>query len=461
MKRWDLFFLVIRVPLDFLALFGAALTAYFLRFESVIAAWRPGTQLITPESYVKLAITLAGIAIPVFAISGLYRPRKLSGSLADEIVQIFFAVSGTAMFVVAAIFFRQEFFASRFIVLAAWALGISCVAAERLLVRLIRAAMSARGIGIPAVAIIGSGKPAEVIRAELERRHKAVVVSVFPRWDAAAEAELARRRAEFALDEIIIADPALADSDLRGIMDFCDSRQLGVRSAALHPLLQRGALGMGFIGGIPTIELQRTPLEGWGRVYKRIFDLVFGALCTALAIPIGIMVAIAIIVEDRAPVFFAQTRVGRLGKPFRIYKFRSMRPGAHEQWQELRERSEREGPVPKIKDDPRITRVGRILRRWSIDELPQLLNVLRGEMSLVGPRPHLPEEVAHYGSRHRRVLLLSPGITGLAQISGRADLAFEKEVGLDTFYMEHWSPKLDLAILAKTPLAVFSRKGAY
>ena len=459
MKRWDLFFLVIRVPLDFLALFGAAVAAYFLRFETVIAAWRPGTQLVTPTSYAQLTFGLTTIAILVFAISGLYRPR--TRSIASETAQIFFAVSGAMMFVVAAIFFRQEFFASRFIVLAAWTLGIVFVASERTLLRLVRAAMKARGIGLPAVAVIGSGKSAEVIKRELERRHEAVVVSISPHWDAATEAELTQKRAEFALDEIIIADAALADSELRAIFDFCDANQLGVRSAALHPLLQRGALGTGFIAGIPMIELRRTPLEGWGRVYKRIFDLVGGAILTVLAVPIGIIAAIAIFLEDRGPVFFTQTRVGRLGKSFRLYKFRSMRPGAHESWEELRERSERSGPLPKIKDDPRVTRVGRFLRRWSIDELPQLLNVLRGEMSLIGPRPHLPEEVAHYDSRHRRVLLLAPGITGLAQISGRADLAFEKEVGLDTFYMEHWSPKLDLSILAKTPAAILSRKGAY
>lgn len=459
MKRWDLFFLVIRVPLDFLALFGAAVAAYFLRFETVIAEWRPGTQIISPTSYAQLALGLSALAILVFAVSGLFSPR--TRSLANEFAQIFFAVSGAAMFVVAAIFFRQEFFASRFIVLAAWAGGVVFVASERTLLRLVRATMKARGIGVPAVVVIGSGKSAEVIRDELERRHEAVIVSVFPRWDAATAAELTQKRAEFTLDEIVIADAALADSELRSIFDFCDANQLGVRSVALHPLLQRGTLRTGFIGGIPTIELQRTPLEGWGRVYKRVFDLVCGAILTILAIPVGMIAAVAIFLEDRGTVFFTQTRVGRLGKPFRICKFRSMRPGAHESWEELRERSEREGPVPKIKDDPRVTRVGRILRRWSIDELPQLLNVLRGEMSLVGPRPHLPEEVAHYDSRHRRVLLLAPGITGLAQISGRADLAFEKEVGLDVFYMEHWSPRFDLGILAKTPLAVFKKKGAY
>jgi len=142
-------------------------------------------------------------------------------------------------------------------------------------------------------------------------------------------------------------------------------------------------------------------------------------------------------------------------------KFRTMKVGAEDDWGKLRKLSEREGPIPKIKNDPRVTRVGHLLRRTSLDELPQLWNAFRGQLSLVGPRPHLPEEVADYPPHARRVLTIKPGITGLAQISGRADLAFDDEVRLDTFYIEHWSPRLDLLILLKTPIAVLRRKGAY
>ena len=182
------------------------------------------------------------------------------------------------------------------------------------------------------------------------------------------------------------------------------------------------------------------------------------------------LTAIAIVLDSRGPIFFNRLddgspvmRVGEHDKPFRYLKFRSMRPGTHNlRYTELAELDTRkEGPLVKIKDDPRVTRVGKWIRKYSIDELPELFLVLIGKMSLVGPRPHLPEEVAKYSDHHRRVLSVKPGITGMAQVSGRADLRFDEEVRIDTYYIENWSPWLDLAILLRTPLVVFGRKGAY
>ena len=156
-------------------------------------------------------------------------------------------------------------------------------------------------------------------------------------------------------------------------------------------------------------------------------------------------------------------RIGQGGKPFPYFKFRSMVPGTHNmRYRELSEKDTRKGaPVVKIENDPRITRVGGFIRKFSIDELPEFFLVLTGKMSLVGPRPHMPEEVAKYKPEHKKVLTIKPGITGLAQISGRADLDFDEEVRLDTYYIEHWSPWLDLYILFKTPIVVIFRKGAY
>ena len=156
--------------------------------------------------------------------------------------------------------------------------------------------------------------------------------------------------------------------------------------------------------------------------------------------------------DDGSPVY----RVGQGGKLFHYFKFRSMVPGTDSlRYDELAEKNLRnDGPMVKIKDDPRVTRVGNFIRRWSVDELAELFLVLKGEMSLVGPRPHLPEEVAKYERHHKKVLTVKPGITGLAQISGRSDLTFEEEVKLDTYYVENWSVLLDLAILMRTPWAV-------
>jgi lipopolysaccharide/colanic/teichoic acid biosynthesis glycosyltransferase len=182
--------------------------------------------------------------------------------------------------------------------------------------------------------------------------------------------------------------------------------------------------------------------------------------------------ALLIKLTSKGPIFFRKLpdstpsrRIGEDGVPFPYFKFRTMRHDAHDLRYDPDFQKEhgtlREGPLVKIKNDPRVTPVGRFLRAWSIDELPEFFLVLKGDMSLVGPRPHLPEEVDMYKPHHRRVLSIKPGITGMAQISGRADLDFEDEVKIDTWYIEHWSPVLDLWILLKTPFVVLGRKGAY
>ncbi|MEL6575392.1 MAG: WecB/TagA/CpsF family glycosyltransferase [Pseudomonadota bacterium] len=194
---------------------------------------------------------------------------------------------------------------------------------------------------------------------------------------------------------------------------------------------------------------------------KRVIDIaVAGAALIALA-PLFLVLSAAIKAESPGPVLFSQTRVGRNGKPFRLYKFRSMYRDAAARQAELTARSDREGICFKAKDDPRITRIGRFLRRGSLDELPQILNVLRGEMSIVGPRPALPKEVEAYPARARRRLAVRPGITGLWQVSGRADIGFDKMIDMDIAYAETRSPVLDLFLIALTFRAVLTGRGAY
>jgi len=185
--------------------------------------------------------------------------------------------------------------------------------------------------------------------------------------------------------------------------------------------------------------------------------------------PLILLTILAIRLDSRGPIFFSRRddgaylyRVGEGGVPFKYFKFRSMIPNCDSmRYNELADRNLRtEGPLVKIKDDPRVTRVGKLIRRWSIDELPELFLVFIGRMSLVGPRPHLPEEVARYENYHKKTLTVKPGITGLAQVSGRSDLLFEEEAKLDIYYIENWSLLLDISILFKTPLAVFKHRAA-
>jgi exopolysaccharide biosynthesis polyprenyl glycosylphosphotransferase len=215
------------------------------------------------------------------------------------------------------------------------------------------------------------------------------------------------------------------------------------------------------VAGLPLLQLDHPELAGGKQVIKTVFDRVAAALALIVLAPLFVVIALAIRLDDHGPVFFRQTRVGRDGQNFRLFKFRTMVVDAEQRKVALKALSEGGGVLFKMRRDPRVTKVGAGLRRWSLDELPQLFNVLIGDMSLVGPRPALPEEVARYGDHMRRRLVVRPGLTGLWQVSGRSGLAWEEAFRLDLRYVDNWSIMLDLQILWKTWSAVIRGSGAY
>lgn len=215
------------------------------------------------------------------------------------------------------------------------------------------------------------------------------------------------------------------------------------------------------VAGLPLIHVTTPTLEAGQRVAKRLFDLGVSGVLILTAAPLMVVLAILVKLDSSGPVFFRQNRVGMEGKQFAMLKFRSMAEDAEEQLVHLAHRNEGQGLLFKIKDDPRITRIGGILRRYSLDELPQLFNIFAGSMSLVGPRPPLPREVEAYESDVRRRLLVKPGLTGLWQVSGRSDLSWQDSVRLDLYYVENWSLAGDLVIILRTIRAVFRSTGAY
>lgn len=215
------------------------------------------------------------------------------------------------------------------------------------------------------------------------------------------------------------------------------------------------------VAGLPLIHVTTPALEGGQRVAKRLFDVCSASVLVLLAAPVMALTACAIKVGGPGPVFFAQERVGMKGEHFRMLKFRSMVVDAEQRLGSLKSQNDGNGALFKVRNDPRITPVGRFLRKYSLDELPQLLNVLGGSMSLVGPRPPLPGEVAEYEKDVRRRLLVKPGLTGLWQVSGRSDLSWQDSVRLDLYYVENWSLAGDLVILLKTARAVLAGTGAY
>ncbi len=269
------------------------------------------------------------------------------------------------------------------------------------------------------------------------------------------------------IEKVIECRAGLSKDQETGLLDFCREHQIEYSFIPGELEMQRTNIDIETPAGIPLITFKPTPLEGWGRILKRFFDF-FGALCLLIIFsPVLLVIAILIKIDDpKGTIIFKYLddgsrvkRVGHRNKPFPFYKFRTMKPGTHNmRYGELAHLDARQGtPMVKIKNDPRVTKIGKILRATSLDELPQLFNVLKGEMSLVGPRPHLPEEVAKYQKHHRFVLTVKPGITGMGQISGRSDLDFEQEVKLDSYYIENWSLLLDLKILIKTVLVVFKK----
>lgn len=215
------------------------------------------------------------------------------------------------------------------------------------------------------------------------------------------------------------------------------------------------------VAGLPLIHVTTPTLEGGQRVAKRLFDLFVAGLLLLIASPLMAAVALLVKLDSPGPVLFRQERVGIEGKHFFMLKFRSMITDAEARLAELVKNNEGSGPLFKMKNDPRVTRVGRFLRRFSLDELPQLINVLSGSMSLVGPRPPLPREVEAYESDVRRRLLVKPGLTGLWQVSGRSNLSWQDSVRLDLYYVENWSLAGDLVIILRTVRAVFRSTGAY
>lgn len=462
MKRLDLAFLALRLPLDYFAVFAAAVASYFLRFQT-FAEWRPATQIVNFPTYLALAAVGSACWIGVFALARLYAPGRIR--TLDEITRIVVGCSAALAALVLLIFFRRELFASRFIVLAVWALAIVFVFVERTLLRTLQTYLYKKRYGNRKIAIIGTGRAAGAVAGELESRPTLgyEVRGIVPDLSERNMAKLRRLRSEpRGLDEVFLAEPQPPADGLARLLEFSDAHQVGIRYNADLLAGRRVGFDVAMFGGVPFVEIKRTPLEGWGRIYKRAFDIVAACFLLVLVSPLLVIVALAVKLTSPGPVLFVRKRVGEEGRLFPFYKFRSMRTSAPVDLEERKRLSERPGIIPKLPENARfVTPVGRFIRRWSIDELPQLLNVLRGEMSMVGPRPHLPEEVAQYATHHRKLLIVKPGITGLAQISGRADLSFDDEVKLDVSYIERWSPKLDLSILLKTPLAVISRKGAY
>jgi exopolysaccharide biosynthesis polyprenyl glycosylphosphotransferase len=424
-----------------------------------------------------LAALLAAIAVPAsLRFVGAYDSQRREGMLA-VIATVARASFVAALLLVAGAFALKLGAFTRGVLALFVALNFAALVAQRLAIFAALRALRSRGYNYRNLLVIGTGPRARRLAAEIEARPAMGLRIRGFVDDAPREADLAlvgaRYRGEVrelvdllrteVIDEVLFALPrrffgldstanAIALCDVYGVdftiaSDLFDTR---IAEPRFHDHF-----------GVPCLTLaHRRHKSGWQPAVKRALDVVGALVVIAATLPLWIAAAIAIKLDSPGPVFFVQKRSGRNNRPFSCVKFRTMVVGAEAHLAELRARNEISGPVFKLRDDPRLTRVGRVLRKYSIDELPQLLNVLVGQMSLVGPRPPIPQEVRSYEPDQVRRLSVRPGITGLWQVSGRNRIAFEDWVRLDLQYIDEWSLWLDLQILVATIPAVLGGEGA-
>lgn len=455
MKKSELLFNAFLVPLDYIMIVLATISVYFLRFYyNPIVESYPLLYKLQFASYFEITLISGLVVVAVYAIDGLYS-MKVTRSLLKEFIKIFSATSAALMIFIVVVFIDRELLSSRFIFLGSWVLIILFVSIERYVARLLQQKIAKwRGMGIHRILIVGKNDISDKIIHYI-KCHPALPYKITARMAEVDKDKLLKYKDK--IDEVIQCDPTLLNSQANVLAQFCELNRIDFKYVPNLFAARATNIEIRSIAGFPVVEIKRTPLDGWGRVIKRLFDLVVSTLMLIVLSPMFLVLAILIKLDSKGPIFFRMKRISQ-GRPFKIFKFRSMVKNARQIKKELMKHNERkDGPLFKLKNDPRVTKFGRILRRTRLDEFAQLINVFKGEMSLVGPRPHELEEIEQYETHHRKVLTIKAGITGMAQVSGSSKLSFEDEVGLDTYYIENWSLKLDFVILVKTLIIFITR----
>jgi exopolysaccharide biosynthesis polyprenyl glycosylphosphotransferase len=450
--------------LDFAGLYAALITALMVKAVLRDGDWAWHASSVEARDMIAFGYL---VTVLLFARSSMYSgrgerpgmPRIVSSLFQVMLVALVFAVVNGEDYSSYYIFYGTLAFAIAYIGLFRsvyeWATGV-----------LLRAAGSRRR-----AVLVGSGKHIEdVAHALVDEVHAPVemvgFISLTPRPDNGLRSlgridQLAEVLDAHRVQEVIIADPDFPEERAVDLVDLCHQRGVTVRVApsTMALLTHRAELVPGT--SVPLFELRPPVFDGFDYVVKRTFDFCGALFLLVLLSPLLLLISVAVFISSRGPVLYRSRRPGIGGEPFSCFKFRTMRSGADQQQADIESLNEASGPLFKIRDDPRMTSVGRFLRRFSLDELPQLLNVLLGQMSLVGPRPLPQRDFDQLEEWHKKRYLVLPGITGLWQVSGRSELDFDDLVRLDFYYVENWSIWLDIEIIARTPLAVVRGRGAY
>jgi exopolysaccharide biosynthesis polyprenyl glycosylphosphotransferase len=452
------------LALDFAGVFAAIFTALMVKAVVRDGNWAWDASFAEAKQSIAFAYLVTAL---LFARSGLYAERAQRPGL-PRIVSSLFQVT-----VVALIFalVNGEQYSSYYIFYGTFCFAIAYVSTARWIYEEVTGVLlRAAGYRRRAV-LVGSGKHIEDVHSALVDEVHAPVdmigfISLTPRPDNGLRSlgrieDLAAVLDRHRVQEVIIADPDFPEERAVELVDQCHTRGVTVRIApsTMEILVHRAEFVPG--ASVPLFELRPPVFDGFDYLVKRSFDFV-GALLLIVALsPLLLAIAVAVFVSSRGPVLYRSIRPGIGGEPFACFKFRTMRSDADQLQADLESYNEATGALFKIRRDPRMTRVGRFLRRYSLDELPQLFNVVQGRMSLVGPRPLPQRDFDQLEEWHKKRYLVLPGLTGLWQVSGRSELDFDDLVRLDFLYLERWSVGLDLTILLKTIPAVLSRRGAF
>ncbi|BCY15031.1 exopolysaccharide biosynthesis polyprenyl glycosylphosphotransferase [Actinoplanes sp. L3-i22] len=463
-QRWEGRYVRTLVLADLVAGIAAGAAGFGLRFGDDVTSYN--------RNYLLISALLPLVLLAVLAVARAYERRYLFvGS--DEYQRVIRGGGGLVAGV-ALVSYALDLDLARAYVLAALPAAVASVLVLRFALRKRLHWARARGEALRRVIVVGHELSVIGITRQLrrERYHGLEVVGAclppgadgievgLPVYGTFDDVAAAVEQAD-ADTVVVLSCPELDGAAVRRLAWRLerDEVDLVVSSALVDVAGARTTIRP--FDGLPMLHVEHPRLHGGSRLVKELVDRVGAILLLVLFAPVLLAVALCVRVTSRGPVLFRQVRVGRDGQKFRIFKFRSMYVDAEARLTELRHLNEHDGVLFKIRDDPRVTPVGRWLRRFSLDELPQLLNVLSGRMSLVGPRPPLPTEAAAYADDVRRRLAVKPGMTGLWQVSGRSDLSWEEAVRLDLRYVENWSLSLDLVILLRTMTAVVRSSGAY
>lgn len=473
MKKSELIFNLISIPADALSLLLAGIASFYLRqnFTNVVG---PIIYQLDEHQFIQLVYKIIPVMILIFALFGLYNLRG-TRKFVQEFGRIAVGISLGLLLVILLFFFNQSIFPSRFIILATWALGFLFVVVGRLILKRLQTVLFTHNYGLHKLVIISGGKqPLNVVEKIFKNPKHGYKICAELEYSENILSKLEQLYQERKVDEILQANPGLNEDANLKLVQF--ARNKGLKFSFVPNLfeVQRNIIETDDLNGIPLISLKNTPLDGWGRVAKRGLDILASSICLILTSPFFLLISIAIKLDSKGAVIYSAKRGGR-GKDFRFYKFRSMyshlsigeKYGGQaaekvrlELWQK-NDRGGADGPFLKIKDDPRVTGVGKFLRRSKLDEIPQFWNVLKGDMSMIGPRAHVLDEVQRYRNRYPRMFSIKPGVFGLSQLAQLAwpDLPFEEEIKQNTYYIENWSLWLDIKVLARSFwLLFFARK---